>query len=406
MNRNVFSKEQSFIPSKSTLSTGFLKFTALSLFLLTMLAAFLSFSNFPNKMYKFSAHATSEGIEAKGMVVIESSTGRVLLSQDKDQRLPMASTTKIITAILALENSADIDTLVKVPDAAVGVEGSSMFLRKGEQFSIRNLLFGLMLPSGNDAANALAIIVFGSIENFQKQANEFVQKLGLSNTHIVTPSGLHAVDHFTSAHDLAIIAAYAMKNETFRQIVATRHRSIPKSEVNEQREMRNKNKIMYNYNLINGVKTGFTPEAGRCLVASANNGNLELICVLLNCPRMEEIGQELLESCFSSYKMYEVVKPYMHISSLPVSSSKTREVNIGSKNPFSYPMTEVEANQIKLTFEHENQLTAPVAENQIVGKLKVSLGNHLLFEDDIYTINAAENDDFEYLLKNILKKFR
>lgn len=406
MTRKSLLKEQSLFHSKLSSSATFLKVTSLLIFLLSTLSIILSFSIFPKKMYRFSAYATSEKIDTKAMVVIESSTGRVLLSQDKDERLPMASTTKIITAILVLENSADIDSLIKVPDSAVGVEGSSMFLRKGEQFSIRDYLFGLMLPSGNDSANALAMIVFGSIENFQKHANDFVRRLGLSNTHIVTPSGLHDSDHFTTAHDLAIITAYAMNNETFRQIVSTKHRSIPKSNVNEQREMRNKNKIMYNYNLINGVKTGYTPEAGRCLVASANNGDIELICVLLNCPRMEEIGQEILEGCFSKYKMYEIVKPYMHISSLPVSNSKTKEVNIGSKNPFSYPMTELESNKIKLIFEHEEKLTAPIIENQVVGKLKVYFGNHLLFEDDIYTISGAENDDFDYLLKNILRKFR
>ena len=344
-------------------------------------------------------------IEAKGFCLIEKTTNRVIYKKDEHVRLPMASTTKIITAILAIENTEDLDEIKTVPDSAVGTEGSSMYLKYGEKYSVRELLYGLMLPSGNDSANAIAEIVFGSIENYRVKANEFVKSLGLTDTNIVTPSGLHDDNHYTSAYDLAIISSYAMNNETFREIVKTPSMHYPKTESNTEKRLRNKNKIMYEYNLINGIKTGYTPEAGRCLVASANNGELEFICVLLNSPKMENLGKIMLEKAFSEYKIAEIIPSYKHIASVPVLSSETKDIGLFSKNSFSYPVKKSEESKINILYDYPTNFVAPVESNTKVGTVKVYFENDLIFEDDIFTINGAENTDYSFALKKVLQNF-
>ena len=165
-------------------------------------------------------------ISAEAYCVLESSTSRILAAKNEDKRLPMASTTKIVTAILVIENLDDLDEIVEIPREATGIEGSSLYLRQGEHLSAYELLLGLMLRSGNDAAMALALHTFGSLEAYQKAANEFVLSLGCENTNIVTPNGLHDDNHYTSAKDLAKISAYAMKNDAFREIVAKTRTTI------------------------------------------------------------------------------------------------------------------------------------------------------------------------------------
>lgn len=214
---------------------------------------------------------------ARSMVLIEKSGLEIIDSVNCNTRLPMASTTKIMTALVVLEN-ADLDVNVKIPSSAVGVEGSSMYLTANEVLSVRDLLYGLMLTSGNDAASALAYFVGGGDETrFVDMMNKKATELGLTNTHFTNPSGLPDDNHYTTAFELAVITAKALDNPTFAEIVSTQNIKL-----SDGRTLSNHNKLLYLYDCAVGVKTGFTKKAGRCLVGAATKDGVTLICVTLN----------------------------------------------------------------------------------------------------------------------------
>ena len=226
----------------------------------------------------------------------ELNTGKILYAKNDSAKLPMASTTKIMTALIIIEE-CELDEVITVPDEAVGVEGSSIYLKKGERVSVRDLLYGLMLRSGNDSAVALAIHHSGSVQNFAARMNERALQLGADDTHFVNPSGLPDDEHFTTARDLCAIACAAMRNDTFKAVVSS------KSYTGQFRSFVNKNKALYSIDGANGVKTGYTLKAGRCLVASAERDGMDVVCVVLNCPDMYERCQKLIEDAFSKYEI-------------------------------------------------------------------------------------------------------
>lgn len=207
-----------------------------------------------------SAYALPD-IHAQAYALVEASTGRILLESNAAEHLPMASTTKIMTCILAIENG-NLDTIVQVPDEAVSIEGSSIYLQYGETISLRDLLYGLMLASGNDAAVTIAIHIAGSVEAFAEMMNQKAVEIGAADTHFVTPNGLPDENHYTTARDLALISAYAMQNEVFRQIVGTSSMNLAQDDDSPARYLRSKNKMLYQYDGGNGIKTGYTRAAG------------------------------------------------------------------------------------------------------------------------------------------------
>lgn len=249
------------------------------------------------------AAAVSYGSEiassAQSMALVDGDTGELIYSKNRDARREPASTTKICTAITVLENCTNLDLPIPIPNEAVGVEGSSLYLERGEMLSVRDLLYGLMLQSGNDCAVALAIIVGDSVEGFVKLMNETAEKAGATNTNFVNPHGLHHDEHYTTAHDLCKISYYAMQNETFREIVSTKRHTTPYHDREYCRNFPNKNKILFNYFGGNGIKTGYTRAAGRCLVSSATRDGKTYICTVLNCGDMWEESMRLLDRAFS-----------------------------------------------------------------------------------------------------------
>lgn len=238
-----------------------------------------------------------------GAVVIEQTSGRVLYRQNPYARLYPASTTKILTALCVL-NALSLDHKITVPKKAVGIEGSSIYLREGETLTVEELLLGLMLRSGNDAAVALALAVSPSIEEFASLMNRTASECGATDSNFVNPHGLHDDNHYTTALDLALITARAYENAEFRRIAATRYAKI--SGVEEDRHIANKNKMLYLFDGANGVKTGFTKKSGRCLVSSAVRDGMQLICVVLNHPNMWNDSISMLENAFANFKMTPV----------------------------------------------------------------------------------------------------
>ena len=233
----------------------------------------------PQRSVNASVQAPS--VSAEGAVLVDGSSGRVLYEKNSDRRLYPASTTKIMTALVTLETLDELglgpDSKVIVPVEAAGVEGSSLYLKAGEKLSLEELLYGLMLQSGNDSAEAIAVCVGGTRETFVEKMNLKAEQLGCSGTHFVNPSGLFDENHYTTAGDLAIIAAEAMKREDFRKIVGAQKWASEETD----RSFVNKNKTVFNYEGGNGVKIGFTKKSGRTLVASAEREGKELIAVVL-----------------------------------------------------------------------------------------------------------------------------
>lgn len=232
-------------------------------------------------------------------IAMELTTQKVLLENNADEKLPMASTTKIITAIIIVED-CNLDEVITVADEAVGTEGSSIYLKRGEQIDVRDLLYGLMLRSGNDSAVALAIHHSGSIEKFAEEMNRRVKKMGAMDTVLTNPSGLPDDGHYTTARDLCKIACYAMRNGTFKEIVSAENYA------GKFRSFSNKNKMLKNYEGANGVKTGFTVKAGRCLVSSAERNGMDVVTVVLNCYDMYARSSEILDKCFADNKLLKL----------------------------------------------------------------------------------------------------
>ncbi len=248
------------------------------------------------------------GISARAAVLMEAGSGEVIWEQNAHTRLPMASTTKIMTALVALEQMSPHEK-VTIPAEAVGVEGSSIYLTQGEVLTLEQLLYALLLESANDAAAAIAAAVAGSVEEFAVLMNRKAAELGLSDTHFVNPHGLDHDEHYTTAYELAVITRAALENPAFREICSTRRKVIPLREGSAEEGARlllNHNKLLNSYEGCIGVKTGFTKRTGRCLVSAAERDGVTLIAVTLNAPDDWRDHTALLDYGFALYESAEL----------------------------------------------------------------------------------------------------
>lgn len=375
-----------------------MKKTALK-FLIVMLAFCLLFTN-------IKSTSTIVKASAKASVVIETSTNRVLSENNKDIELAMASTTKIMTALITLENCPNLEEIVDIDNRSVGIEGTSIYLRKGEKLSVKELLYGLILASGNDASLALAYHVGkGDLNTFVNLMNEKVKSLNLKHTSFANPHGLDAENHYTSAYDLAIITSEAMKNDDFREICSTKFTQISGNEAVGNRFLRNKQRLLKTLEGCNGVKSGFTDNAGRCLVTSCKRNNMEVIAVVLNCPDMFEESARIINDAFVEYKMIKILEPYNFITTIPLEDSKLDGVKVFSMKEFSYPLKEEENSKVTIEKELPDILSAPVEKEQKVGKISVYFDKDLIFEEDILTMESAESTDIKDKIEDIIEKW-
>lgn len=374
------------------------KFVRRLCILLTLLFCVLSSAKYFAKAEAASVSDTAAignvRCSALGMAMVEVNSGRLIMQKDKDRRLPMASTTKIMTAITVIENCDDLDKTVVIPDEAVGVEGSSIYLQKDEELSIRDLLYGLMLQSGNDCAVALAVTVGGSVEGFAKMMNELSLEIGVNNTNFVNPHGLHDDNHYTTAYDLATISAYAMRNPIFKKIVGTKTYKTTWKNHEYGRVIVNKNKILSTFMGGNGIKTGYTKKAGRCLVSSAERDGMEIVCVVLNCGPMFQECSDLMETAFDLLIMSDVICTKVPILQIDVQNIVGAKVDVGIESVFHYPLTKEEAKRIEFEFDVPETVDAPIKKGTQIGKIYFYLDNQLLFSEDLFTINNVELEDF------------
>ena len=373
-------------------------------FVAFLLLAGILFSSFSTLFFALKASAENLYTSAVGGCVIEAESGRVLFEKNKDKKVPMASTTKIMTAITAIENCENLDEKFEISPKAVGVEGTSLYLRKGDVYSTRDLLFALMLISGNDASVAIAERVAGSTSEFVTLMNDLAKKIGANNTHFANTHGLDADGHYTTAYDLALITAYALNNDTFREIVSTKNTKITNGN-GENRYLKSKNKLLFTLDGCIGVKTGFTNDAGRCLVSAVERNGMRLVCVVLNCGPMFEESATLLNECANRFKKVDITSLYNYNNEMEVLDGREKTAKIGTKEKFFYPLTDKEMESLEIKYFLPENLTAPLNKNSEVGKIEVFLNKDLLFSEKVYTIDDIKSKTLWQRLKEFAERW-
>lgn len=269
-------------------------------------------------------HINASQISAKSAILIDAQSGSVLFSKNADLVLPMASTTKIMTAVVVIEH-CDPNAKVRIPADAVGIEGSSIYLCKDEVLTVKQLLYALLLSSANDAAVALAIFTAGSIDRFSEMMNDTAARLGLASTHFDNPHGLDSKAHYTTAADLARLTAYALKLNDFKEIVSKRKERVPFDTSEGARLLVNHNKLLSLYDGTIGVKTGYTKKSGRCLVSAAERNGVILIAVTLNAPDDWNDHIKMLDYGFDNYSLERLTDQNQGIV-IPVVSGNAQSV--------------------------------------------------------------------------------
>ncbi|MCI7002991.1 MAG: D-alanyl-D-alanine carboxypeptidase [Clostridia bacterium] len=341
---------------------------------------------------KFSGnrHIINADSHFKAMCVIECDSARKLYKKDETLKLPMASTTKIVTALTVLNNCSDLDREFEVDNRAIGIPGTSIYLKQGEIMTVRELLYGMMLPSGNDAAMALAYHISADIPSFCKLMKQTVEKCGAYNSSFDNPHGLDSISHYTTAYDLALITAKALENETFKEIVTTKVTRIRGSSEGTYRYLKNKNRLLNTLNGCIGVKTGFTNDAGRCLVSACERDGFRTVCVVLNCGPMFEESESYLNMAYKEYEKVTLLPSYKIIRQISVEQGKKDFVKTFSKKGFTYPLTKDELSRIIIKYDLPNSLNAPVLKDKIIGNVEIYLDNCLLFSEKIYTMDNVK----------------
>ncbi|MBR5453805.1 MAG: D-alanyl-D-alanine carboxypeptidase [Clostridia bacterium] len=344
--------------------------------------------------------AENINVSAESAVLIEVSGGRVVYEKNAYCRMPMASTTKIMTALVAIEEG-DLDRIVTVSDKAVGVEGSSIYLYPGEKLSMRDLIYALMLESANDAAAAIAIAVAGSVEGFARLMNLKADEIGLADTHFENPHGLDSEQHYTTAYDLACLAAYALRNESFREIVSTYRRVIPLQDNEGSRVLLNHNRLLRSYDGAIGVKTGFTKKSGRCLVSSAERDGVTLVSVTLNAPDDWNDHKEMLDLGFRLFEKLNLSRAREErFELLAVNGEKSSF--LASNSADLSVITEKKDRNIRKVVELKRFYYAPIASGEVVGRICYYDGECFLGAVDITAeegVAAVKKMNFwEYIL--------
>ena len=347
-------------------------------------------------------------------IVYDRISKSMIIGKNEDIKSAMASTTKIMTTIVILEK-ADLNETVTVSAKAGGTGGSRLGLKRGDKASVRDLLYGLMLRSGNDAAVALAEHVGGSVKEFAELMNEKAIELGLTNTHFVTPHGLDDANHYTTALELAKLTDYAMNNETFSKIVGTKSITIYIN--NQPRQINNTNELLGVLNGVVGVKTGFTNNAGRCLVTETKRNNMDIITIVLGADTKKDRTKDsvnLIEYTYSKYKMYNIEKKII------AESNKSKNINgkriLITKGKQSNPKLALGAiekaiipicddDKIEYSINALTEVEAPVEQWNVMGTLTVKLNGEILESIEIVNVNEVQKRDWKDYFKIVLNRF-
>lgn len=344
---------------------------------------------------------TFPSISAESAILIDSKTGRIMYSLNPDVKRPMASTTKIMTALLAIEHG-DLDSIVKVKDNAVGVEGSSIYLEKNEEILLKDLIYGLMLRSGNDAAVAIAEHISGSVDKFVNLMNKKARSIGANNTSFVNPHGLHDSNHYSTAYDLAIITREAMKLDFFREVAKTKT-WVASRNINQY--FSNKNDVIWQYEGGDGVKIGYTKASGRCLVASATRDEIQLIAVVINDGNWFNDCYRMLDFGFENYKPALLLSKGQFLKKIEILDGDRGYINLLCEDDLIIPLKDDEKEKIKIVLNLSDSITAPVYRGQKLGSIQVFLEGKLLYTAEIKSkfelSKRSPKSNFIKFIKNI-----
>lgn len=328
----------------------------------------------------------------------------------------MASTTKIMTALIVIENS-DLNSTANISKKAAGTGGSRLGLKTGDKITIHDLLYGLLLRSGNDAAVALAENVAGSIPEFAELMNNKASQLGLINTHFESPHGLDSDNHYTTAYELAMLTDIALKNKTFASIVGTKTYTITLN--GSPKTLSNTNELLGNLNGVYGVKTGFTNGANRCLVSSCKRGDMDIICVVLGADTKKfrtSDSIKLIEYCFNNFKYVnteEIAKNALsnwktnNLSSLVINKGQYQSIDLDI-SPFEYstiPINKDFINNIKTDIYVKNELQAPIYKDQILGFIKISSDNNVICNINIISKTSIPKKNISNYFYDFTKNY-
>lgn len=338
-------------------------------------------------------------IEAGAAIVMDQKSGRVLYEKNAYSRMSIASTTKIMTAIVAIEKGK-LEDKVKVSKRAANIRGSTIKLKAGEELTLKELLYGLMLKSGNDAAIAIAEHIGGSVEEFAVLMNEKVQELGLKNTQFKTPHGLDTQGHYSTAFELAQIARYALNNPTFSRIVGTQNISIT------GRNLYTTNEMLGAYSGADGVKTGYTGQAGRCLVTSVTRNKMRFISVVLNCSSRSvraQSSRSILDYAFNNYSLCNLLDASENIGNFTVLKGKEGTVPIVPVKGVEMPLTEEEKNNMEVDIcMYDDKLTAPVQAGFEVGYIKFVVKGNVIAKVFLKTNSCVERKGFSDYYRDVI----
>ncbi len=350
--------------------------------------------------------ANALSVSAQYACVMDAQTGRVLYEKNAYAQHSMASTTKIMTALLALENSDPTD-VITVSKNAAGTEGSSLYLKADEKLTMETLLYGLMLNSGNDAAIAIAEHVGGDVTNFAKMMTKRAHELGAKQTQFKNPNGLDEEGHYTTAYDLALITKAALKNPHFAEIVSTSKKSFPASEDETARTFVNHNKLLNLYPGCIGVKTGFTKKTGRCLVSAATRNHMTLICVTLNAPNDWSDHKLLLDNGFNTTKARPLVIRDMVLKTVPVKNGDVKALDLLAAEDFYIPFNDREGlSKYSLDYRLPAVVPAPISAGVKLGHLTICYDGEVVQKIDLLAgtdVDYVEEEKKEGFWKNIKK---
>lgn len=354
-------------------------------------------------------------INSRACVVIDRNSNTILYGKNENTVRKMASTTKIMTATIIIEN-CNLEETIEISKKAAGTGGSRLGLKTGDKITIKDLLYGLMLCSGNDAAVALAEHAGGNITGFSELMNNKAKELGLANTHFETPHGLDAESHYTTAYELALLSNYALKNKTFSQIVGTKNHIVTIN--GSTKELSNTNELLGNLEGIYGIKTGFTNGANRCLVSACKRNDMDIICVVLgadtkNFRTTDSI--KLINYAFENFKIVNI-KELIDIEfekwkntnkTFIINKGKTQNLQIQLENKettYNIPIKKDLIESLSISINCQTNFEAPVYDNIEIGNLQVSIENKTLINCKIYTSSTIEKKSTTTYLIHFIKE--
>ena len=344
-------------------------------------------------------------VTATAAIVIEASTGHVLYERNADQRMFPASTTKMMTLITALESN-NIDEIVTVGAGAYNAEGSTLWLDVGEKIPLGELLYGMMLISGNDGAIAIAEHCGGTVADFAATMTRRAQELGATGTNFTNANGLPDANHYTTARDLAIMAAHGFTLPHFEEICSAKEVSFGWIH-DSTKLLRNENQMLWLYRGANGIKTGYTDAAGRCLVTAAKQNGVQLIAVVLDSLYIWNDSIFLLDYGFSRVSSQTLIQPEQIVKTLPITSGRRKSMQVKTAGEIIMPVFEGDDNAYDIVYDLPESLTAPIKSGETIGKIRVILpdGREAASVDVVTTIDVEQKSFFRLILNKIKSFF-